>query len=711
MTTLLLLQRPTSDDTTAAPSDDAAVLTPSLAAVRCIAAASLHRSLARMASAFEGTPSSRFFVIKTRDYKSLTLSRTAALWRTPLRPGAPAQTQPHERIAAAYLSASVDHVFLLASVNGSRAFQGFARVMSPASAEFEQHGLAGFDASGSARYSSPFRVAWCVLLDAHRGLPHDLTRHILNAIDGRPVPEAHGCSELSPDAGIAVCRMLLEAAAAAATTAPSRPCFYAAGSAELAAADEPADIGAQWSGLLARAALEGAVLCASNLGSRAYNLHHALSDVDMLVLVAAPPHKLLPLDGPLTTIRNHESFKPDFTLHEAGSFVHHLLAGDPKMLEALFAGDAAPQLFTFDDANASAAAAATTIAGDGDGDGDGDDAIEEHDRSQVVVFSSDAWRALVRHRARFCSKESVRRYVREIHGAKGVRKVDSFRTKLLQLCAAMRAALEQYRDDDEDANDDGRRRKRREFVALMNEMRDIRVHVGKRWYILFRLCLQAQQLLDHGSLCTWFPSRSIERRFVTELRQFDAMSKIDDAHVHELARPDFERLCRSELDRSTEYAASHFDAMLARLEHTVSDLESRLPSSSLPEMPSAEPALEWLRTLRSEQCADTIASFAAKREQELHAAYAAATALTAPRLALVQSMFESVLCHGERLLWLAQPSANNDTADGTAPLVGVYCQSAEELLRYNAPERPKLERANEVRSLASDGRECIAHTG
>ena len=36
---------------------------------------------------------------------------------------------------------------------------------------------------------------------------------------------------------------------------------------------------------------------------------------------------------PAQTIRNKDTFKPDFTIHELGYFVKLLLGGDPRMVE------------------------------------------------------------------------------------------------------------------------------------------------------------------------------------------------------------------------------------------------------------------------------------------------------------------------------------------------------------------------------------------
>lgn len=69
----------------------------------------------------------------------------------------------------------------------------------------------------------------------------------------------------------------------------------------------------------------GRILYAGHVGSRCYNLHLPSSDIDMLVIVAAPTQQLLSLRPPEQTYKNRAGFRPDFTLHEAALFAEMLV--------------------------------------------------------------------------------------------------------------------------------------------------------------------------------------------------------------------------------------------------------------------------------------------------------------------------------------------------------------------------------------------------
>ena len=118
----------------------------------------------------------------------------------------------------------------------------------------------------------------------------------------------------------------------------------------------------------------------------------------MLVIVAAPTAALLALHPPKDTHKNRAGFKPDFTLHEVGVFAQMLVrlswlihaeiylpqaAGDTRMLEALYTEPSA------------------------------------------VVAESEEWVQLRAVRDSFVTQEAVRKYVSEVHGQKGIKKLAS----------------------------------------------------------------------------------------------------------------------------------------------------------------------------------------------------------------------------------------------------------------------------------------------
>jgi hypothetical protein len=101
----------------------------------------------------------------------------------------------------------------------------------------------------------------------------------------------------------------------------------------------------------------------------------------MIVIVARPTGDLLRLKPPAHTVRNHDTFKPDFTVHEVGYFLQLLVGADPRMIELLF------------------------------------------QEESTAVFISEEWRSLRQYAPRFLTKAMVKKYCSEIDGPKGVRLV------------------------------------------------------------------------------------------------------------------------------------------------------------------------------------------------------------------------------------------------------------------------------------------------
>lgn len=77
----------------------------------------------------------------------------------------------------------------------------------------------------------------------------------------------------------------------------------------------------------------GTVLLSGVVGSTAYGLDHADSDVDRLGMFAVPTEQLHGLRRPS---ESHVSAKPDITYHEAGKAVRLILASNPAAMEILW---------------------------------------------------------------------------------------------------------------------------------------------------------------------------------------------------------------------------------------------------------------------------------------------------------------------------------------------------------------------------------------
>jgi predicted nucleotidyltransferase len=78
------------------------------------------------------------------------------------------------------------------------------------------------------------------------------------------------------------------------------------------------------------------VLLSGIVGSTAYGLAHAGSDVDRLGMFAAPTHSLHGLHGPK---ESHVTTRPDSTLHEAAKWCRLALSGNPTAMELAWLPD------------------------------------------------------------------------------------------------------------------------------------------------------------------------------------------------------------------------------------------------------------------------------------------------------------------------------------------------------------------------------------
>lgn len=82
--------------------------------------------------------------------------------------------------------------------------------------------------------------------------------------------------------------------------------------------------------------IPGTVLLSGIVGSTAYGLDHAGSDVDRIGTYAAPTEAFHGLHPPLGKQASYVTTAPDATYHEAGKLVHLLLKGNPTVTEILW---------------------------------------------------------------------------------------------------------------------------------------------------------------------------------------------------------------------------------------------------------------------------------------------------------------------------------------------------------------------------------------
>lgn len=72
------------------------------------------------------------------------------------------------------------------------------------------------------------------------------------------------------------------------------------------------------------------------LGSTAYGLAHADSDIDRVGIFVAPLREVLGLGGAAAVTRSVVTHEPDVTVHEVGKFVSLALKANPTILEVLY---------------------------------------------------------------------------------------------------------------------------------------------------------------------------------------------------------------------------------------------------------------------------------------------------------------------------------------------------------------------------------------
>ncbi|KAJ4455311.1 hypothetical protein PAPYR_9776 [Paratrimastix pyriformis] len=412
----------------------------------------------------------RYFLLKCREYPVLRASFDSKIWRLPLHKKPPF---PSEILNSAF---DEGDVFLIASVNGTRAYQGYAKMLekvdvSPDSANTVRR--------GDLILSAPFAVEWVATYPGNMGLelPGNTGPRSGGQAPAKPTPSNSGLvatipwgrshpglvsrARGNPYEAFVVSLLQRECPPGCEPAALERlmrfcgcpnveevPAPGAAEGAQICAiigrqaaflreyqrhreqdprgdelfvlqtpggspapagdpvapqgppgASPPGRAGSPtggherqheetWEAFLAEVRKVGRVLYAGHTGSRLYNLHGPASDADMLVIVALPPAKLLEAGlGPLlASMKNRNSFKPDYTLHELGRALGLLVEGDPRILEALHADPA------------------------------------------TVVARSPEWdRLAARFGPRFLAGRFARKYLAEVTGPDGLKKALRFR--------------------------------------------------------------------------------------------------------------------------------------------------------------------------------------------------------------------------------------------------------------------------------------------
>lgn len=85
--------------------------------------------------------------------------------------------------------------------------------------------------------------------------------------------------------------------------------------------------------------MDGTLILEGVVGSTAYGLAHAGSDIDRLGILVAPTHRVLGLDGPALVSGHkatHVSRDPDRTIHEVAKYLSLALDCNPTVMELLW---------------------------------------------------------------------------------------------------------------------------------------------------------------------------------------------------------------------------------------------------------------------------------------------------------------------------------------------------------------------------------------
>lgn len=159
----------------------------------------------------------------------------------------------------------------------------------------------------------------------------------------------------------------------------------------------------------------------------------------MLVVVAAPSEDIMSFIPLIQTKKNPEGFEPDFTLHEVSSFLELLLKGDTRIVESLFQS------------------------------------------IHSIVYESEEFKFLKQQRLKFLTKQTLHKYLNEIHGPKGFK----------QLLNSNKSP----KDEQE------------------------KIRLYKKWYVLHRLLHHAKQITLGNELEIWMEEANPVRKFLLDIRK------------------------------------------------------------------------------------------------------------------------------------------------------------------------------------------------
>lgn len=257
----------------------------------------------------------RFFVVKAKTRAVIETSQSKGIWATRSHASCIEGDQPHERLAAVRDGGRC-RVILLFAESSEHAWVGHAVLETDP--WYDSHEVFPYICG----------ISWRTCLPHAQGVS-------FGSIPAGDVHKVHNCDEISNVAGHAICDAIdskMESIRQLAEDA--RRELHNSAFVYALPGETESDVHQRLLSEVERRL--GPIVVACLCGSRRYNLHFPDSDRDLLVVYAARD----PEEAP-AVIKNPVGLHPDYTVLEAGRFMHMLREGDPRMVESLFLDEGA----------------------------------------------------------------------------------------------------------------------------------------------------------------------------------------------------------------------------------------------------------------------------------------------------------------------------------------------------------------------------------
>ncbi|KAI6661599.1 hypothetical protein LOD99_13472 [Oopsacas minuta] len=271
-----------------------------------------------------------YFIAKCDNFESLIKCQESKIWACPRHEKS--EKQPRDILLTAF---NTSQVIIMFSVNASKGWQGYARLMTPPAETAVKK-------NNSMWYT--FEVEWVVTFTSRfrNGLSFSMTEDIMihEKENLKSLNKARNWETVNDAIGKNLCNLLdaqyklskeNEQKVEARKMGYENPIFF-----KLSETDSTISSSALWERLTTHVKDYGRIMLACPFGSHRYNLHGENSDLDMFVVYIGDTEKCLSFHPPPLTIKNRTSEQPDFTLYELYRYCELLVTGDPRVVESLF---------------------------------------------------------------------------------------------------------------------------------------------------------------------------------------------------------------------------------------------------------------------------------------------------------------------------------------------------------------------------------------